>query len=53
MFHQGAMIPGTFPRFEGGGDTGRFMKIADLEEAEAARDELQAVVRAWCDWRDG
>jgi hypothetical protein len=53
MFHQGAMIPGTFPRFEGGGDTGRFMKIADLEAAEAARDELQAVVRAWCDWRDG
>jgi hypothetical protein len=28
------------------------MKIADLAEAEAARDELQSVVRAWCDWRD-
>jgi hypothetical protein len=52
MFHQGAKIPGTFPRLEGGGDTGRFMKIADLAEAEAARDELQSVVRAWCDWRD-
>jgi hypothetical protein len=52
MFHQGASIPGTFPRLEGGGDTGRFLKVADLDDAEAARPELESIVRAWCDWRD-
>ena len=52
MFHQGASIPGTFPRREGGGDAGRFLKVADLDDAEAARPELESIVRAWCDWRD-
>ena len=52
MFHQGAKIPGTFPRLEGGGDTGRYLKVADLDDAEAVKTELASVVRAWCDWRD-
>jgi hypothetical protein len=52
MFHQGASIPGTFTRLEGGGDTGRFLKVADLDDAEAVSGELQSIVRAWCDWRD-
>jgi hypothetical protein len=52
MFHQGAKIPGTFPRLEGGGDTGRYLKVVDLDDAEAAKSELESVVRAWCDWRD-
>jgi hypothetical protein len=52
MFHVGAQIPGTYPRLEGSGDTSRVMKVADLEEAEAARPELESIVRAWCDWRD-
>lgn len=52
MFHQGASIPGTFPRLEGGGDTGRFLKVPDLDDAEAVKAELQSIVRAWCDWRD-
>jgi uncharacterized protein YdhG (YjbR/CyaY superfamily) len=52
MFHVGAQIPGTFPRLEGTGDTSRVMKLGTLEEAEAARLELEAIVRAWCDWRD-
>ena len=59
MFHLGARIPGTYPRLEGNGDTSRVMKVADLDEAEAARPELEAgkadleaAVRAWCDWRD-
>lgn len=51
MFHTGAAIPGEHPRLEGGGDTSRYMKIADLADAEAARDDLQRVVRAWCDWK--
>jgi hypothetical protein len=28
------------------------MKLADLAEVEAAQDELVALVRAWCDWRE-
>ena len=52
MFHLGAKIPGTYPRLEGSGDTSRVMKVADLDEAEAARPELESIVRAWCDWRD-
>ena len=53
MFHQGAKIPGTFSRLEGGGDTGRYLKVTDLHDAEAVKAELESVVRAWCDWRDG
>jgi uncharacterized protein YdhG (YjbR/CyaY superfamily) len=51
MFHTGARIPGTFPRLEGGGDTSRVMKIGSVAEADAARGELEEIVRAWCDWR--
>ena len=52
MFHLGAKIPGAHARLEGSGDTSRVFKVADLTEAEAARPELEALVRAWCDWRD-
>jgi uncharacterized protein YdhG (YjbR/CyaY superfamily) len=52
MFHVGAQIPGTFPRLEGTGDTSRVMKVGTLDEAEAARPELESIVRAWCAWRD-
>lgn len=51
MFHLGAHIPGDHPRLEGTGDTGRVMKIGSLAEANAARPELERLVRAWCDWR--
>jgi hypothetical protein len=53
MFHQGAGIPGSYPRLEGSGDTSRVMKIGSLDEVEAARPELVRIVKAWCDWRDG
>jgi hypothetical protein len=52
MFHLGARIPGDHPRLEGTGDTSRVMKLGSVEEAEAARDDLARLVRAWCDWRD-
>jgi hypothetical protein len=51
MFHQGAKIPGKFPRLEGTGDTGRVLKLASIAEANAAADELTRIVKAWCDWR--
>jgi hypothetical protein len=52
MFHQGAQIPGSFPRLDGTGDTSRVFKVVDLHDAELARPELESIVRAWCDWRD-
>ena len=52
MVHRGAEIPGHHPRLEGTDDVGRVMKIGSLSEANAARDDLQHLVRAWCDWRD-
>jgi hypothetical protein len=52
MFHRGAEIPGHHPRLEGSGDAGRVMKIASVAEANAAKDDLQHLVRSWCDWRD-
>ncbi len=51
MFHTGASIPGDHPRLEGGGDTARYMKFADLADVEAAADELRAVVASWCESR--
>src|SRR5688572_25836939 len=52
MFHRGAEIPGHHPRLEGSGDTGRVMKIASVAESHAAKNDLQHLVRSWCDWRD-
>jgi uncharacterized protein YdhG (YjbR/CyaY superfamily) len=51
MFHLGAHIPGEHPRLEGGGDTSRVMKIGSVADADAARPDLERIVRAWCDWR--
>ena len=52
MFHQGALISGEHPRLEGSGDTSRVMKVGSPAEAEVAKPELVAIVKAWCDWRD-
>jgi hypothetical protein len=49
LFHRGAEIPGEFPRLEGDGRLARVMRFADVGEVEKGADELQAVVRAWCD----
>jgi len=47
MFHTGAEIPGDFPNLKGDGDKARTMKFADLEEAEARKEELEQIVLAW------
>lgn len=47
MFHQGAKIPGRHPILEGGGETGRFVKIGSIEEADRRSQELGDVIRAW------
>jgi hypothetical protein len=51
LFHRGAEIPGDHPRLEGDGRLARTMRFTDLEEMEAGRADLEAVIRAWCDWK--
>ena len=53
LFHTGASIPAQHPILEAGGDVARYVRLADLNAVEQARPELEAVVRAWCDARDG
>jgi hypothetical protein len=53
MFHRGSEIPGDHPRLEGEGRLVRTMRFADLDQLETGRAELEAVVRAGCDWRAG
>ena len=53
MFHRGAEIPGTHPRLEGDGRLARTMRFSDLDQLEAGRADLEAVIRAWCDWKAG
>jgi uncharacterized protein YdhG (YjbR/CyaY superfamily) len=52
MFHTGAKIPGVHPRLDGTGNTSRVLKIRSVAEANAARPDLERIVKAWCDWRD-
>jgi hypothetical protein len=53
LFHTGAKLPGTFPGLEGDGDTARVMRFSDEKEVKARSAELKAVLKAWCDWKDG
>jgi hypothetical protein len=53
MFHRGAEIPGEHPRLEGDGRLVRTMRFADLDQLEAGRADLEAVIRAWCAWKAG
>lgn len=52
MFHEGARIPGKHPRLVGGGGTSRMLKIASVAEANAAKKDIEAIVKAWCAWRE-
>lgn len=51
MFHQGAKIPGKHSLLEGTGAVSRMVKLASVKEADAAKKQLSAIVKAWCDWR--
>ena len=47
LFHTGASIPGSHPRRIGGGDTARYMNLADVAEANAAQKDLEKIVKSW------
>lgn len=51
MFHTGARIPGDHPVLEGGGDTARYIRFADLDDVGVKADALRSVLRAWIDWK--
>ncbi|HEX2105043.1 MAG TPA: DUF1801 domain-containing protein [Solirubrobacteraceae bacterium] len=53
MFHRRSEIPGEHPRLEGDGRLVRTMRFADLAEVEAARADLEAAIRSWCEWKGG
>jgi len=53
MFHQGAQIPGKHPLLQGTGGVSRMVKVGSVKEASAAKAQLAAIVRAWCDWKTG
>ena len=42
---------GDHPRLEGGGKTARYMRFLDVADVESARDDLEAIVNAWCNSR--
>ena len=49
MFNRGGIIPGKYPHMEGEGRQVRFMRFADVKEADARAKELGKIVVAWCD----
>lgn len=51
LVHNGARIPGDFASLEGEGDEARTMKVFDAADLALKREELQRLVRAWCDWK--
>lgn len=51
LFHRGAEIPGNYPGLEGDAPLVRIMRFQDEADVKKRRKELQAVVKAWCDWR--
>lgn len=53
LFHRGSEIPGKHPRLEGDGKLVRTMRFADLNDVEAAKEDLANAVQAWCRWKDG
>ena len=51
MFHTGASIPGDFPSLLGGGGTAKYMRFDDDADCAAKTQELQSVIRAWCEMK--
>ncbi|HUP16225.1 MAG TPA: hypothetical protein VM848_09285 [Acidimicrobiia bacterium] len=52
LFHTGALIPGSPPGLEDGGETARVIRFADVSDVKARANELTTVLQAWCQWKD-
>jgi hypothetical protein len=53
MFHQGAALPGKHPLLEGGGETVRYMRFADLDEVKKHCADIEKAVKAWFALKEG
>ena len=53
MFHRGSEIPGNHPLLEGDAALVRIMRFVDLEDVDEKKADLEAVVKEWCDWKEG
>ena len=53
LFHQGAKLPGSHPKLEGGGETVRYMRFADAPDVAKERKDLEKAIRAWIHLKGG
>ncbi len=53
LFHRGSEIPGDHDRLEGDGRLARIMRFTDMDDVQAGKEDLETVVRSWCDWKAG
>lgn len=53
LFHQGAKLPGSHPKLEGGGETVRYMRFADEADVKKKRKDLEKAVQAWIALKGG
>lgn len=53
LFHQGAKLPGTHPKLDGGGGTVRYMRFADEADVARKRKDLEKAIRAWIELKGG
>jgi hypothetical protein len=52
MFHKGAQIPGEHPFLEGDSRLVRTMKFMDVNDVQNKANAIEAIVKAWCEWRE-
>lgn len=52
MFHKGAEISGDFPNLVGDGKEARSFKVDSLDDLKSKRDELTAIINAWCNMKE-
>ena len=52
LFHTAAHLPGKYRGLEGDGDTARVMRFGDVAEVQKRGQDLVAILRAWCEWKD-
>ena len=52
MFHKGAFINDSTGILQGDGKEGRAVKLANLDEIEQRKEDLQSVVKEWVKMQD-
>src|SRR5437899_7119643 len=50
MFNAAGRLKGDFPHLEG--KSVKYLRVKDMADVDARKDELAAITRAWCDLGD-